>query len=176
MGTYSQETKDRANHILDGVVTISENDQLIHGEYVTSRIVKPELAAQGAICGGHQACLVGSVAIASLRRFDRANDAWLAIQAIRHGLHTDPTNYWFEDYEEERKYINRRPALKLAMTALNEAAEAILAAKRQTPKVRDARSHPTPAEGYFEVYLSGASKPKTHAAIVDLVEGARSRI
>src|SRR5688572_27543090 len=84
MTQYSQSTIDKAHAILDGVVAISGREMLIHGTYVTSDVVRPDLAREGAICGGRQACLLGSVALAATDSNDY-QEVHALIDAVRFG-------------------------------------------------------------------------------------------
>lgn len=55
---------DRAVDIFDGFINIVKREMLVHGVYI-SHNVDPKLAAAGAICQGHKACALGSVALAA---------------------------------------------------------------------------------------------------------------
>jgi hypothetical protein len=72
--------------------------------------------------------------------------------------------------------LARRPALRLAIDALDDEARERLERKRKTERVVTALQELSPAEGYFESYLDGLSKRKTHNEIVSLVEAAKARI
>lgn len=154
--TYAPRTIDKALAVLDGVVTISGNEMLIHGTYV-SGVTRPDLAAKGSICGGRQACLIGSVALA----------------ATPTGGHHRELLHALKGYSGAR---GLKPFERLAIDALDDEATAILRGKRQTAKVRDAFDWDHVSEGYFERYLYGLKKPATHVEIVRLVEGARARV
>lgn len=174
---YAPRTINRADAILDGVVSISENEMLIHGEYITPDVVSEKLAKSGAICGGHQACLLGSVALAATGRYDDANLLVDWLRRAAYDLDDQYSQSWIERVTEARDKLNARPAVKLVMDALNDEATAILSTKRKTDRVRETlEDSANIAEGYFEVYLNGLSKPKTHEAIVALCKGARRRI
>jgi hypothetical protein len=56
-------TQEKALATCDGVIEIAKNEMLVRGNYITG-IVDDKLKQQGAICGGRQACLVGSLYLA----------------------------------------------------------------------------------------------------------------
>lgn len=174
MKKYSQKIIDRAHAILDGVVEISSHDMLIHGSYFTRHIANENLAKQGAICGGRQACLLGSVAVSAVGGASRNTTIAETLDAVRFGP-ANLVNSW-DGFSSEQAALRRRPALRLAIEALNEEAFERLSALRKTKRVRQALDELSPAEGYFEEYLEGASKPETHRHIVSLVEGAKARV
>lgn len=93
MTTVEQE----AVNILGRMESIVRNEMLTRGVYVTDHIVDPELAEQGAICGGRQACMVGSM--------------WLAA-----GYLTLPG---VTIVEERQEFLAERPALAMAYDAMN---------------------------------------------------------
>lgn len=178
MTEYSQSTIDRAHAILDGVVQISENEQLIHGEYLTPYVVNEDLAKRGAICGGHQACLIGSVALSATRNPEQADNIIAVLNFAPRNLEDAFSENVKERIEESRKVLRNRVPLRLAMAALN--AEAVDRLRRvrsvRRAEAREALDWENPAEGFFETYLNGLSQAATHRAIVSLVEGAKARV
>lgn len=54
-----------ADQILANMREIAENDMIQRVGYYDDLIARPDLAESGAICGGHQACAVGSLYIAA---------------------------------------------------------------------------------------------------------------
>lgn len=104
-------TKQKALKALDGMLEIERNEMLVRGEYISVEI-DDELAERGAICGGHRACLVGSL--------------WLG-----YGVKPEKGTFcWGEEFyklpgtEDGRAaFLSRRPGLKVAYDALNDAAE-----------------------------------------------------
>jgi hypothetical protein len=57
--------QDDAIKILDGIEEIARNQMLVRGLYITDEVVRPDLAEAHSICGGRQACMVGSMWIAA---------------------------------------------------------------------------------------------------------------
>lgn len=162
--TYAPSTIAKACAILDGIVAISKNEQLIHGQYIT-RITRADLADQGSPCGGRQACLVGSFALAATPGADysKADALVESIQDTGRG-----------DFTAE---VNRRAHTRIALEALNASAIRILKAEAVSPSataILDAWR--VPAEGYFETHLLGLSKADTHKEIVKLCRAAKRRV
>lgn len=58
------QVQNDAIKILDGIEEIARRDMLIRGTYITP-VLNEELAAAGTICGGRQACMLGSMWIAA---------------------------------------------------------------------------------------------------------------
>lgn len=104
-----QDIKNKAIAICDGMREIARNEMLTRGTYVTDEIVRPDLAQSGAICGGHQACAVGSMLLAAgvRRRRNEYNNVYLP----------------GADVDRRADYLRRHPHIKAAYDALNEAAE-----------------------------------------------------
>jgi hypothetical protein len=94
--------RKEARKILTRMVRIVENEALVHGYYVSEGIVNPKLAKSNAICGGHTACLLGTAALAAPGGL-RGN-RWLGLE----------------------HQTRRRPALVLALKALDAAAVPVL--------------------------------------------------
>lgn len=65
MATITKDTKVEAVAILDRMLEVVDNDMLARVGYVSSTIVRPDLAEQGAVCGGHNACAIGSLYLAA---------------------------------------------------------------------------------------------------------------
>lgn len=103
-----QDIKNKAVAVCDGMREIARNEMLTRGVYVTDEIVRVDLAEAGAICGGHQACAVGSMLLAAgVRRRWRNGDQYLP----------------GADVDARADYLRRHPHIQAAYDALNEAAE-----------------------------------------------------
>lgn len=115
---------------LDGLISIAEREQLQQGIYVSHNIDQ-ELKNEGAICGGRQACLVGSLYLAH------------GVKAEKTGSKTSWYNYYKGDWERDEagdmvyideyelpgvdpdnrdEFMQKRAALRLAYQYLNLAA------------------------------------------------------
>jgi hypothetical protein len=161
---------ERAIRNIDGIIEIAKNEQLRNGDYIFSYINK-ELRDQGAICGGHAACLVGSLYIShGIKPIVSRGAAYSTFFRLP-GVQT----------VERQKFMRNRPGLKLAYKYINEAAKRYL--DRHFPEhVKDLESlHKEegftfpPEEGWgewlFENVLGtteyNPDTPKGHAAIRD---------
>lgn len=58
-----RDTRKKALSALRGTIQIAENEMTTRGAYIRPN-AKPALADTGAVCGGHQACAVGSLFLA----------------------------------------------------------------------------------------------------------------
>lgn len=91
----------------DGVIRIANNEMLQQGVYVSRDIVNPALEREGSICGGRNACLVGSIYLAH----------GVPFKDMDHEGHIPS----FFAYGRE-SYMADKPALRLAYDAFNQAA------------------------------------------------------
>lgn len=99
--TLGKRTVREAEAVLDGIVAITKNDMLVHGSYLTE-IINERLAAQGSVCGGRAACLLGSALLATPRiDLDRASMDFPGAYATA---------------------LRSRPGLRLAVQTLDEVA------------------------------------------------------
>jgi len=100
---------DKALDILDGMLQIADNEMITKGIYYKEECERPDLKDQ--ICGGHRACLIGSMWVAALVR-PKKLEYWdeLTLPGVEYG-------------EDRDEFLKRRPGLRLAYNALNEAAE-----------------------------------------------------
>ena len=167
---YAPSTKQQALDILDGVVEIAEHGQLIHSEYLSYESARPALA--GAICGGHQACLIGSLAIAARPINKHGTRPALELIAILRESAYAP---------DSEQALQRRPGLKLALEALNATAEARLLQQAGRSRLARAALHQAAdgenvCESYFETYLSGRTKVQTRVEIKSLVAVAKRHV
>lgn len=102
--SYTAKQKAKALETLDGLEKIIEFEALQHVGYLGDCDVKRKKALP--ICKGHNACMIGSLYLAhGVRRQRDYNGDWEL-----------PGIY------DQAKFVARRPALKLAYDAMNEAA------------------------------------------------------
>lgn len=105
----------QAIKILNGMKEVVENEQLIKGAYITEEVVNKDLAKAGAICGGHQACAIGSLWIGA----DTPRESY-----FDHAGNEIITEVYGVDQGHIRDEFLDRPenaALKVAYDAINEA-------------------------------------------------------
>ena len=91
--------------ILDGMESIARNEMLTRGVYVTDDIVSPQLAEQGAICGGRQACMVGSMWLAAGVKLELDEVGFPRLPGVTLG--------------ERQEFLAERPELAMAYDAMN---------------------------------------------------------
>lgn len=104
----SNEVVLKALSNIDGVIEIARHEQLRQGRYIFNE-VNEKLKNEGAICGGHQACLVGSL--------------W-----ISHGVKSTASEFWgsteleLPGVGDRINFMRNRPALRLSYNYINDAA------------------------------------------------------
>lgn len=158
-----QRDRERANKVLDGIVEIAKNEMLVFGHYLSEKVVKPELAEEGAICGGRTACLIGS--------------AYLAAGVKPTVQHQDGREYvWLShvDIGDREPILETRPALNAAINALNTAAEKWI--DKESIYFLDHLYYESPAEGLFEDVRSpyfNRPKDETYKTLLLLIDDAR---
>jgi hypothetical protein len=98
--------------ILDNMRTIVEREMLVHGTYLDPFICRPDLAEQGAICGGRRACAIGSLWLA----------AGVDLEPINSDI--DPDNVFLPGCSTgmRHEFMEDKPHLRLAYRHLNQAA------------------------------------------------------
>lgn len=106
MAKIKAKDKKAALQALDGIIEIAKNDMLRQGVYLTDEVKNQELKKAGAVCGGKQACLYGSL--------------WVSAGYRRVG--SDRLLYGVASKKRER-YMKDKPALKIASDALEQAAK-----------------------------------------------------
>lgn len=102
--------KQRALDALDGMGQIVFNEMVVRGEYVSDEIDETKVAS---ICGGHKYCAVGALYAGYGIKPQRANHPF------------DSEDYYLlsgVDEHERASFMQDKPALKLAYSALNDAA------------------------------------------------------
>lgn len=105
------EVRAEAVKIFEGMEQIIRNEMLARGVYITAYVVNPDLAESGAICGGHQACMVGSMWIA----------AGVKAEVVDDGDGYGPIFYLpGTEGRVREEFLAKRPALRLAYDAMNE--------------------------------------------------------
>lgn len=164
-------TKRTALNALDGVTQITKNEMLKRGDYLTA-VVDEKLAAEGAICGGRRACLIGSAYVgAGIKMRAGENQFW-----GRRLPGVDP--------DDRAEFTARRPGLRLALDALDVAATERITglSRRQQKNIADWRraysGHEAPgivAEALFEAVTDSPSK-LNRDGILALVDEARAVI
>ena len=122
-------TKEMAHKALDGMAQITKREMLIRGEYVSDNVDK-KLAEEGAICGGHRACAIGSLYIG------------YGIPLTEHNWEDDDNPSYSlpgVDPASRKAFTRNRPGLRLAMKALDHVAEKRTAglSKRQQENVEE---------------------------------------
>lgn len=141
MTTVEQE----ALTILDGMESITRNEMLTRGTYVTEDIIDLELAEQGAICGGRQACMVGSMWLA----------AGVKLEFDEIGELTLPGVF----LEERQAFLEDRPALAMAYYAMNSVSHDYII----DHNLRNWRwDHRDPAEDWMEALFEAANPLTEH--------------
>lgn len=102
----TERVRERAISALDGMRSIVRAEMLTQGEYIESEISNPRRLAS--LCGGRKHCAVGSLWVGGgIRPHVTPGGA----------VHLPGTSSW-----EREAFLRRRPALRVAYNALNEAA------------------------------------------------------
>lgn len=159
---------NKALETCDGVINIAKNEQLVQGQYLTD-VRNPKLAESGAICGGHQACLVGSLYIAN-------------------GIPISEMLGWgfsFSWYTRE-SFMKNKPALRLAYAAINEASLRRMVKVNETRLNNLARRHGFdrygigPVQGwgefFFETFLALKPRKVVMAEVIQVTRNAKRLI
>jgi len=107
------EVRVEALAILDRMQTMVDNEMVAHVGYVNEYVVRPDLKEAGAICGGRNACVVGSLWLAAGAKPRKVQGEWGEIVELP-GVEPG----------KRKGYLSRKPELKLAYRALNDAAQA----------------------------------------------------
>lgn len=133
-------TKTKALDALEGMRQIVDAEMLVHGQYFTDD-VDPLKAAN--VCGGRKYCAIGSL--------------WAGAGVpIKRMVEKDPDGDW--DYlalpgveqEDREGFLRRRPALRAAYNALNDAAFSYALKHGLTNKMRPKAEFEAPVEALFE--------------------------
>lgn len=132
--TTPTEVRDEALAILDRMQTMVDNEMVAHVGYIGEDIVRPDLKKADAICGGRNACAVGSLWLAAGVRL-RKNKDWGDVELP--GV----------DHERRSAYLKRKPALRYAYDALNAAAQTYIDSDESLGSLRCA---PGALEDLFE--------------------------
>lgn len=158
----TDKTKEKAHKALDGMAEITKNEMLTRGEYLTSYVDNEKLAKEGAICGGHRACAIGSlyVGYGIPIKVDKNKDYGWTAASLPLGVYPG----------KRKEFTIRRPGLRLAMQALDHVAEKRIAtlSKKQKENVDSFMSNSSSdyeelgikIEGLFEGVTHGPSRLK----------------
>lgn len=157
-----KEIRAEAIQILKGIDEVAKNEMLSFGEYVRN-VTRPDLAAKGSICGGREACLIGSAYLAA-------------------GL--DAGSLTLVDFDAQMgrtEFLADMPALRLAIQALDSVAlprvEKLVSAENQSEFFDDWAG--SPAEGLFESEYSKwyeLSTNKQRKKVMTLTKEARKAL
>jgi hypothetical protein len=144
MPTQAHITK--AIESLDRMAQIVRNEMLIRGTYVDSEINEAKKAA-GAICGGHKVCAIGSLWVGYGVKYEKRGKYVVGLPGVSD---TKTWDYRKDDYGPSARniFVKSRPALKLALNALNESADAYI--KRHKLELMDASEFEDAIEALFE--------------------------
>jgi hypothetical protein len=168
----------KALSTLDNMKTIAENEMLIRGTYVDTVVVNDDL--RGAPCGGHRACLIGSMFLAHdpVPKVLRRKEGERQLGELFDSMAPSNRVFWMES----------RPALRLVYDTMDE-----IAAKKidrssvwnsdENWSARHAvNEFDSPAEAYFEIGAApwrwADEKPKVRIPqdVIKLIEQTRTKI
>lgn len=152
---------EKAIKVLDRMSTVVKNDMLTRGEYVTQSVISKKLAEEGAICQGRKACAIGSLWLAYGVRIKGKNGSLVLPGA-----------------ESASRYATHRPALKLALNALNAEATDFIEKNPKVLSVFNRRgvtgAYREPIEQLFEGAYG--TKLVDRDTMLKLISGAKRRI
>lgn len=166
-------TYEKAIEIINGIVEITKREQLQQGMYIFPD-KDEKLAASGAICGGHKACLLGSAWLsAGVKPVISRDTLGTIIGAYLPALEDGST--------ERKKFLRNRPALKLALQTLDALADDKLPPKKRGPYRPDEYASPvrdfeSQAEQFFEVTLKNKPQAAIRKEILALCQAAKRRL
>lgn len=117
---YKQSEVDLAIATLNGMTAITKNEMLRRGIYVGSDVVSRRLKQNGAICGGHQMCAIGSLVVShrvatGATAFTKGGNLIPSVDRILEA-----------DSGPRGVKMRRTPGLRLALEFLNAEAEAFI--------------------------------------------------
>jgi hypothetical protein len=94
--------------VLDRMRSIVEHEMIQHDVYISQSVVDRELAAQGAVCGGHRVCAIGALYLA----------AGVGIKQNENG------GRWLPGVSphDRHDFMFNKPTLRLVYDTLNEVA------------------------------------------------------
>lgn len=156
----------KALSVCDGVIEVAENDMLAKGQYVFEEVSNPRLRARGSICGGHQACIVGSMFLAhgDLPEYDEVD-------------HTPIM--WGGIFSKRRdEWLSERPGLALAYRAINRAAKTTIDEYYSEWSDRDPNVGPYKGWGeyFFERVLEGEDRENVASEVIGVANLAKRLI
>lgn len=156
------ETRAEAGKIFEGMEQIVRNEMLIRGVYITEYVANPALAESGAICGGHQACMVGSMWLAAgikPRWFDEDGYRYFELPGTSVG-------------DMRQNFLEAHPALKLAYDTMNSLSERFPVNNGACPWMMGS-SRAGAMENLFEGYDYEGKPLVTDAQLLDMLERAK---
>lgn len=144
---------------LEGMAEVVRNEMLAQGRYVR-HLTRPDLAASGAICGGHQACAIGALWMgAGIKPRRDVWGEWMLEGA--------------DDSSNRDVFLEDRPGLRLAYNALNDAADRYVHDHDLSPTA----SFSSSMERLFEsLDAHGYPLIDAHEVFPDLIADAAERI
>jgi hypothetical protein len=113
-----------ATEILDRMAVIVSNEMLVHGEYVDSEFLDPQMS--DSVCGGHRYCAIGALFAASGIKPERRVRPW-------------GVEFTMPEAENGNRHaaLLEDPALLRAYNALNAEADAFIEEKGFTEGLDD---------------------------------------
>lgn len=154
------EVRAEAVKIFEGMEQIIRNEMLVRGVYITEEVVDPALAKSGAICGGHQACMVGSMWIAADVRMERDDEGFLDLPGVAAG-------------RVRNEFLAERPALRLAYETMNELSRQF-AEEHNLMKYVDYREAWGMMEGLYESHSHDFKPLVTDEELLEMLEKAKA--
>lgn len=154
------EVRAEAVKIFEGMEQIIRNEMLVRRVYITEHVVNLDLAESGAICGGHQACMVGSMWIAAGVRMERDAEGFLDLPGVTAG-------------HERKEFLAEHPALRLAYETMNELSRQFMEERNLFDYVsyREVRGM---MESLYESHDYNYNQLITDGQLLDMLEKAKA--
>lgn len=168
---------------------IAANDMLVRGTYITDHIVDNKRAAEGAICGGLQACAVGSlwlggevpmvITLVDDEEYKHLSDA--EVRALVDQERFDDLKFMLPNTDTSQRLdlFHERPYMGLAYHALNNAALRFLARKDPEKLAYWLKNLTVPTGGPYDGWAEQLfesdviSVSDLSQTMVDIIEDAR---
>lgn len=170
-------TRKKAIRSLDGMAEIVAKEMLVKGDYVGDEI-DADLKAQGAICGGHKYCAIGSLWAGA--GIHPKRDVYTYISGDKDVIFSLPgvTN------RERDSFLDKHPGLKVAYDALNEAAEDFISEHEVPEELLDRHQFSAAVEALFEgAYADDEWNPSNEGfegigspELLEIIEDAKQRV
>lgn len=165
--TINKSDARTAYEAIDGIIQIAKREQLKQGFYI-SQDIDQELKNEGAICGGRQACLIGSLYISYGIKGRWQSDSWGGKDWGLPGVNP----------RQRERYLKNKPDLKLAYETLNETALRYI--KKNYPYNIDDQDETEPIEGWaehlFESILPRSDEAWDDEQAVELYNATRDAV